>query len=90
MNGTSNPGLLPMAIELLRLGALAFGGLGVTLSLLQRRIVEQQRWIQQSDITEALAFTKALPGPTWTQGLLFGAACMAGMYCGARLATKRN
>jgi chromate transporter len=67
MNGTSNPGLLPMALELLRLGALAFGGLGVTLSLLQRRIVEQQGWVQQSDITEALAFTKALPGSTGIQ-----------------------
>ena len=67
MNGTGSPGLLPMAIELLRLGALAFGGLGVTLSLLQRRIVEQRGWIQQSDISEALAFTKALPGSTGIQ-----------------------
>jgi len=67
MNGAGSPRLLQMAIELLRLGALAFGGLGVTLSLLQRRMVERQGWIQQSDISEALAFTKALPGSTGIQ-----------------------
>lgn len=63
----TQPGLLPIGIELLRLGALAFGGLGVTLSLLQRRLVERNKWIQQSDISEALAFTKALPGSTGIQ-----------------------
>jgi chromate transporter len=63
----SRPGLLPLGVELFRLGALAFGGLGVTLSLLQRQIVERDKWIQQSDISEALAFTKALPGSTGIQ-----------------------
>lgn len=56
-----------MAWELLRLGALAFGGLGATLALLQRGLVDQCRWLQERDIGEALAFTKTLPGSTGIQ-----------------------
>jgi len=67
VNISTRPGLLHIGVELLRVGALAFGGVGVTLSLLQRRIVERHRWIQQADISEAMAFTKALPGSTGIQ-----------------------
>lgn len=61
------PTLHALAWELLRLGALAFGGLGATLTLLQRGLVDRRGWLQQSDISEALAFTKALPGSTGIQ-----------------------
>lgn len=67
MNTKSRPGLIQLGFEFLRTGALAFGGLGVTLSLLQRGIVERHRWIEQTDIGEAMAFTKALPGSTGIQ-----------------------
>jgi chromate transporter len=53
--GTSN--LLVLGWDLLKLGALAFGGLGATLTLLQRRLVDERGWLQQSDISEGLAFT---------------------------------
>jgi chromate transporter len=56
-----------IAWELLRLGAFAFGGLGATLILLQRGLVDRRGWLQQSDISEALAFTRALPGSTGIQ-----------------------
>lgn len=56
-----------MGWELLRLGALAFGGLGATLTLLQRGLVDRRQWLRQSDISEALTFTKALPGSTGIQ-----------------------
>lgn len=53
--------------DLLKLGAVAFGGLGATLTLLQRRLVDERGWLQQSDISEGLAFTRALPGSTGIQ-----------------------
>lgn len=67
MSARRNPGLPTMIWELLRLGALAFGGLGATLALLQRGLVDRREWLQQRDIGEALAFTKALPGSTGIQ-----------------------
>lgn len=56
-----------MAWVLLRLGAVAFGGLGATLSLLQRDLVDRRHWLHESDLSEALAITKALPGSTGIQ-----------------------
>ena len=67
MASEPKPGLAVLGWELLRLGAFAFGGLGATLVLLQRGLVDRRRWLQQSDISEALAFTKALPGSTGIQ-----------------------
>lgn len=61
------PTLPVLAWELLRLGAVAFGGMGATLILLQRCLVDRRGWLQQSDISEALAFTKTLPGSTGIQ-----------------------
>ena len=61
------PDLLTLGWDLLKLGALAFGGLGVTLALLQRRLVAERGWLQESDISEGLAFTRALPGSTGIQ-----------------------
>jgi chromate transporter len=59
--------LFVLGWDSLKLGALAFGGLGATLALLQRRFVEQRGWLQPSDISEGLAFTRALPGSTGIQ-----------------------
>ena len=67
MSAQQRPGLPAMAWELLRLGAFAFGGLGATLALLQRGLVDRRPRLQQSDISKALAFTKALPGSTGIQ-----------------------
>lgn len=60
-------GLFILGWDLLKLGAVAFGGLGATLTLLQRRLVDERGWLQQSDISEGLAFTRALPGSTGIQ-----------------------
>ena len=61
------PGLPALGWEFLRLGAFAFGGLGATLALLRQGPVERRRWLESSDIAEALAVTKALPGSTGIQ-----------------------
>lgn len=65
------PGLLSLGWALLCVGAVAFGGLGATLALLRRELVERRDWLRPSDITEALAYTKPLPGSTVVQVVTF-------------------
>jgi chromate transporter len=60
-----------LAWALLRIGAVAFGGLGATLSLLNRELVERRGWLRSSDVTDALAYTKPLPGSTVVQVVTF-------------------
>jgi chromate transporter len=71
VSAQESPGLPSMAWVLLRLGAVAFGGLGATLALLQRDLVDRRHWLQESDISEALAITQALPGSTGIQVVAF-------------------
>ena len=61
------PSLFALGGELLKLGAVAFGGLGSTRALLQRRLVEERKWLDASVLSEGLAFTRALPGSTGIQ-----------------------
>ena len=67
MSDQQRPALAVVGWELLRLGAFAFGGLGATLALLQRGLVDRRGWLRQEDISEALAITQALPGSTGIQ-----------------------
>jgi chromate transporter len=68
---TRLPGLLSLGWALVCIGAIAFGGLGVTLALLRRELVERRGWLRPSDITEGLAYTKPLPGSTVVQIVTF-------------------
>jgi len=61
------PSLIVLGWELLKLGAVAFGGLGSTLALLQRRLADERGWLDPSVIAEGLALTRALPGSTGIQ-----------------------
>jgi chromate transporter len=65
------PNLSALAWALLRIGAVAFGGLGATLALLQRDLGQRRGWLQPSDVSEALAYTKPLPGSTVVQVVTF-------------------
>lgn len=65
------PGLPVLGWALLRIGAVAFGGLGATLALLQRDLVGRRAWLRPNDVTEALAYTKPLPGSTVVQVVTF-------------------
>jgi chromate transporter len=68
---TDRPGLPSLGWAFLRIGAFAFGGLGATLALLQRELVGRRGWLRSSDVTEALAYTKPLPGSTVVQVVTF-------------------
>ncbi len=67
MSDAVRPSLRVVGWELLRLGVFAFGGLGATLALLQRSLVDRRGWLKQEDISEALAMTQPLPGSTGIQ-----------------------
>lgn len=81
-----SPDILSVAWALLRIGAVAFCGLGATLALLNRDLVRGRGWLQSSDVTEALAYTKPLPGSTVVEVVTFLGWRLAG-WPGALIAT---
>jgi chromate transporter len=56
-----------IAATFLRIGTLAFGGLGATLALIERELVDRRGAATREDIAEALTHTKLLPGSTVVQ-----------------------
>jgi chromate transporter len=53
--------------QFLKIGVAAFGGLGVTLSLIERYLVAEKGVLTPEEITESLTYTKLLPGSTGVQ-----------------------
>ncbi len=51
----------------LRIGAVAFGGIGAALAPIDRELVRKRQWLTAEDVTEALTYTKLLPGSTVVQ-----------------------
>lgn len=51
----------------LRIGAVAFGGLGATLTLIENELVQRKKVASNEDIAGALTYTKLLPGSTVVQ-----------------------
>lgn len=59
--------LLTVGIVFLKVGALGFGGLGAALALLERELIADRHLLSPDDLTEALTYTKLLPGSTVVQ-----------------------
>src|SRR5215475_16220614 len=59
--------LLALGHIFLRLGAMAFGGVETYLALIERELVTKRQWLTAADVTEALTYTKLLPGSTGPQ-----------------------
>jgi chromate transporter len=55
----------------LRIGATAFGGLGTTLALVEREFVTKRGLLTAAEVTEALTYTKLLPGSTGPQAIAY-------------------
>jgi chromate transporter len=51
----------------LKIGTTAFGGLGAALAIIERELVERRQVLTAADVTEALTYTKLLPGSTVVQ-----------------------
>ena len=59
--------MLGLAWRFLGIGAVAFGGLGATLALIEAELVRRRAVLSRDDVTEALTYTKLLPGSTVVQ-----------------------
>jgi chromate transporter len=70
----------------LRIGATAFGGLGTTLALIERELVTQRGMLTPAEVTEALTYTKLLPGSTGPQAIAYLGYKLGG-WPGSALAT---
>lgn len=70
----------------LRIGSMAFGGLGAGLALIERDLVENRRLLSSGDVTESLTYTKLLPGSTLIQVVAYLGFKLRG-WPGSALAT---
>jgi chromate transporter len=70
----------------LRIGTMAFGGLGAALTLVERELVAKRAWLTAADLTEALTYTKLLPGSTVVQVVSYLGYKLGG-WPGSALAT---
>lgn len=78
--------LLTLTIVFLRIGTLGFGGLGAALALIERELVQTRRALTAEDVTEALTYTKLLPGSTVVQVVSYLGYKLGG-WPGSALAT---
>jgi chromate transporter len=62
---------LTLGLIFLRIGATAYGGLGTTLALIERELVTKRGMLSPADVTEALTYTKLLPGSTGPQAIAY-------------------
>jgi chromate transporter len=60
-------GVFALAWVFLRIGAMAFGGLGAALAIIEQELVERRKVLTATDVTESLTYTKLLPGSTVVQ-----------------------
>jgi chromate transporter len=68
------------------IGAVAFGGLGAALALVERELVTKRQWLTTADVTEALTYTKLLPGSTVVQVVAYLGYKLGG-WAGSAVAT---
>lgn len=73
--------------QFIKIGVAAFGGLGVTLSLIERYLVNDRRVLTAQDVAESLTYTKLLPGSTGMQVVSYLGFRLGG-WTGAALSTS--
>lgn len=59
--------MLRLFVIFFRIGIFGFGGLGSVLALIERDLVDKRNLLSKDEITEALTYTKMLPGSTVVQ-----------------------
>jgi chromate transporter len=77
---------LRIAATFLHVGALAYGGLGATIALMERELVERKSVLTRGEIADALTHTKLLPGSTVVQVVAYVGWRLGG-WPGSALAT---
>jgi chromate transporter len=87
MSDSTKPTIIKTANSFLIIGASSFGGLGAVLTLINREVVQRRSWLTVTDITEALTYTKFLPGSTTVQVVAYLGWKLHG-WVGALIATS--
>jgi chromate transporter len=62
-----NYGLWDLTLYFLKLGTIGFGGPPALVSYMHRDLVEEKKWISESDYKEGLALAQLAPGPLAAQ-----------------------
>ena len=57
------PTLSDLTRSFARIGLLSFGGPAAQIALMHREVVEEKKWVSESDYLSALSFCMLLPGP---------------------------
>ena len=78
--------LVTLGWVFLHIGAVAFGGLGAALALVERELVTKRQWLTAAEVTEALTYTKLLPGSTVVQVVAYLGYTLRG-WSGSAVAT---
>lgn len=78
--------LVTLGWVFLHIGAVAFGGLGAALALVERELITKRQWLTAADVTEALTYTKLLPGSTVVQVVAYLGYKLGG-WSGSAVAT---
>src|SRR5215218_10017238 len=89
MRPTPAPPKLPALLLgwiFLRIDATAFGGLGTILPLIERELMTKRSMLTPAEVTEALTYTKLLPGSTGPQVVAYLGYRLVG-WSGSALAT---
>ena len=89
MRPTQPPHKMPalmLGCIFLRIGATAFGGLGTILPLIERELMMKRGMLTPADVTDALTYTKLLPGSTGPQVVSYLGYKLGG-WSGSALAT---
>ncbi len=79
-------GLAGVAWAFLKIGALAIGDTGPVLAMIERDLIDRRGALTREDVTEALTYTKPLPGSTVVQIVSYLAYRLAG-WPGSAVAT---
>jgi chromate transporter len=86
MGSEARPSSLRLGSTFLKIGAVAFGGLGATLALIESELIQRQRIVSREELTEALTYTKFLPGSTVVQVVAY-LGWRVGGWLGSAMAT---
>ncbi len=78
--------MVNLFIIFFRIGCVGFGGLGSVLAIIERDLVTKQQKLNAEDITEALTYTKLLPGSTVVQVVTYLGYRLGG-WAGATVST---
>jgi chromate transporter len=70
--------LRTVAREWGRIGVTGFGGPPTHIALLRRLVVDRRRWLEPSELEDAIAACNLLPGPASTQLAIYSARRLAG------------